>query len=81
MGREDSQVKINGYRVEVNEIKNIMLEFASIDFAEIDVEDQDIIAYIKESKNIEYDELYDFLGERLSTYMLPKRIYVVKKLL
>lgn len=80
MGREDSQVKINGYRVEVNEIKNIMLEFASIDFAEIDVEDQDIIAYIKESKNIEYDELYDFLGERLSTYMLPKRIYVVKKI-
>ena len=38
MGREDSQVKINGYRVEINEIKNVMLEFSSIDFVEIDVE-------------------------------------------
>ena len=80
MGREDSQVKINGYRVEINEIKNVMLEFSSIDFVEIDVEGQDIIAFIKETKNIQYDELFDFLGERLAKYMLPKRIYVVKKI-
>lgn len=77
IGRRDSQIKINGYRIEIEEIKNVLLSNPKITLAEVNVENSTIVTYIKLDSPIEYDELYSFLYKRIPEYMIPKKIFVI----
>ena len=79
LGRKDSQVKISGYRIDLNEISNCLLEHPLIENAiVIDIHNQhnktNLCAYFisKNDSNVDESELKKFLSNRLPDYMVPK---------
>ena len=76
LGRFDTQVKINGYRIELSEIEYVLQGYSTITEAVVAVRDdlvpntQSIVAYVRPKKQIETD-LRKYLSTRLPSYMLP----------
>ncbi len=78
LGRTDNQVKINGYRVELGEIENIIKQFHGIRAAVVDClkinEKQQLIAGVVFEETVpEVDEsaLRQYLEQKLPSYMIP----------
>ncbi len=84
IGREDFQVKINGFRVELNEIKYALLEIEGIEDVHImsrsDNEKTDVIAYYAADQMMDASYLRSVLSERLPHYMIPAFLVHVKKI-
>ncbi len=87
-GRKDSQVKINGYRVELGEIENILLSFPGIRQAAVLIQQQknknDLVAYVvleiqgrTEKASIEQN-IREYLTEYLPEYMLPRAFLIIE---
>ncbi len=78
VGRSDSQVKIQGYRVELGEIENHVLAMPGIDEAIViqKINKQGIPGlYLFITPEINEDKaVMGFLKERIPEYMLPKQI-------
>jgi D-alanine--poly(phosphoribitol) ligase subunit 1 len=79
VGRTDSQVKIQGYRVELGEIENHSLAFEEVDEAVVVQKSNkqgvnNIYLFVKPAIE-DKRRLMDFLRMRLPEYMLPKSIY------
>jgi acyl-coenzyme A synthetase/AMP-(fatty) acid ligase len=82
VGRGDNMVKRNGFRIELPEIKNALLEFRKISNCEVIVLDNpkiEIIAFVESSEKISELELRTFLLAKLPSYMLPDGITVLEK--
>ncbi|MGV3610692.1 MAG: amino acid adenylation domain-containing protein [Fluviicola sp.] len=80
LGRKDQQIKINGYRVELMEIKNRLLQQedvfdAFIDF-EKDASREIIVAYVKSTETTE-EALFSELRSFLPDYLMPHKIVVL----
>lgn len=79
-GRLDSQVKINGYRVELAEIENAIHDTCACSNKVI-VESKNganqLIAFIESDKEI---NLHELLGKRIPLYMIPSKFIFVKYL-
>lgn len=84
MGRKDYQVKINGHRVELEEIINVLNDVKSISEAYVLAKDNKtgskyLVAYVvsKEEKEVAIlkKELMAVLHEKLPEYMVP-RLYI-----
>ncbi|MFT4059050.1 MAG: amino acid adenylation domain-containing protein [Legionella sp.] len=78
-GRVDDQVKLRGFRIELNEIENVMMQFAGIKQAVASVqtlEQPTLVAYVvlEEAKVFNVNELKTFLRANLPDYMLPALI-------
>lgn len=79
LGRLDDCLKINGYRVHLGEIELALKSHSKIQDAVILVSqknEQDIInAFFstKDSQACSESELKEFLGKKLTTYMMPKK--------
>ncbi len=76
IGRLDDQVKIKGYRIEINEIEKILLQHENIKealvIARTDEEtNKYLCGYIVAKKELKQEELRSFLIEKLPTYMIP----------
>lgn len=77
LGRMDDQVKINGYRIELKEIAEILSEHPSVhDAIVISMEtlgEKKLVAYFvqKSGSLIDITELREFLGKKLPPYMIP----------
>ncbi|MCX6578639.1 MAG: amino acid adenylation domain-containing protein [Candidatus Aminicenantes bacterium] len=77
LGRIDQQVKIRGFRVELGEIENRLLkhkdikESVVIAKAESGTEKVHIGAYIVSDREIETQELREYLAGQLPGYMIP----------
>ena len=84
IGRRDNQVKINGFRIELDEIKNIILQINDI---------KDSFVYVKETGNkkiinafytasidINEDDIKSYLKDKLPRYMVPKYITQIEKI-
>ena len=84
INRIDSQVKINGYRVELKEIDIKLTSSQAIKEAFSMVrninDEKCICSYIVCNEQLDLDELYAFLKESLPKYMLPKHIITLDKL-
>lgn len=86
IGRSDNQIKIRGFRLELNEIeKNLALYPGTLDCAVIvkgsDAINKQIIAYVVfKDETATVEDLYDFLSERLPDFMIPSGIVVLKEL-
>jgi len=78
-GRVDDQVKISGYRIELNEIAGVLGRYAAIRESVIVARDNEqgqkqLVAYIVPKSTCPgLGELRDFLSKELPEYMLPGR--------
>lgn len=83
LGREDFQVKISGFRVELEEIEAALLKYPHVKAVAVDAkgrskENKRLIAYVvlEESSEFAPDKLEIFLADSLPGYMIPQE-YVV----
>lgn len=80
-GRLDRQVKVNGYRIELKEIENVILEHSAIAQCAVTTFGQNghtqLAAYIKSTNAIEEDAIQQTLRMRLPHYMLPQHIVML----
>lgn len=78
-GREDNQVKIHGFRVELDEIKNKILDLKEIEQCYIFVDNttnvKNLIAFCKCKDNLINGAIIkERLKEKIPHYMIPKKI-------
>ncbi len=78
LGRNDSQVKLRGFRIEIGEIESALAQHESVQGCAVVVREdmareQRLVAYVvaREGQTIETAELRHYLGERLPVYMIP----------
>lgn len=77
--RIDSQVKIRGNRVELDEIKNAINNISGIDDCAVLYKDN-IYAYIITNKKIKAEDIKQILRKILPNYMIPSEIHFLKSL-
>ena len=85
LGRKDLQVKVNGVRVELGEIEDLLRSHEAIkDVVVIDREnpggDKYLCAYVVLKKQFEISALRDFLAASLPVYMLPSAFVALEQL-
>jgi len=78
IGRNDFQVKINGFRIEMNEIESVLSGYMDIRHAAVKVEEHNkvkyLIAYYEASSECDKDILMRYIKEYLPDYMVPSDI-------
>jgi aspartate racemase len=84
LGRQDRQIKIRGYRVELGEIEAVLESHAAVEEAAVAVTDDvagdaNPTAYVAPGHVAEND-LRQFLKARLPGYMIPARFTILEKL-
>jgi len=88
LGRKDSQIKLNGIRVELNGVNSVIQRYPNISVAATTIKKNEIgnafIAayYSKKDENefLSKDDLKSFLATVLPTYMLPTSFIELKSL-
>ncbi|GAA4032091.1 non-ribosomal peptide synthetase [Arthrobacter methylotrophus] len=78
-GRTDTQVKVRGYRVELSEIENVLLQMPGMGVAVVKTWEPEpgmteLVAYYtmyEGAARVEGIEIRTWLGERLPAYMVP----------
>lgn len=83
INRKDNQVQIKGFRVELGEIENILLDVKGIDQAAVKYweKNRQLVAYIVTGFDFtSKDEINRFLQEKLPYYMIPNKMYILKQL-
>lgn len=76
IGRKDKQVKLHGFRIELKEIEEVLLENKEIKDATVTIkkvsENKDmLIAYITSNENVNLEKIYAHLRDKLPYYMVP----------
>ena len=84
-GRDDSQIKLNGYRIELQEIENVIEQYDYInDCVIVAIKDNNKVKYIKGyitiNRKINIEDLYKELEKKLPSYMLPKYIEILDEM-
>ena len=73
--RKDSQLKINGHRVEIAEVEAGLMECQGVQRCAVDVEDSDegsfLVALIESRQRLDIDRIRDALRLALPAYMIP----------
>lgn len=84
LGRSDFQVKINGFRIELEEIDKIFMQIRGIQDSITIISEKDnkkhIISYYSLNYNISEDIIYEYLKTKLPNYMMPSRIIKLDKM-
>ncbi|MBE6519057.1 MAG: amino acid adenylation domain-containing protein [Thermoplasmata archaeon] len=76
IGRNDGQVKVRGFRIELTEVEKVIREFPGIKDATVAAFDAPsggkfIAAYVVSDSKIDVNELNSFIAERKPPYMVP----------
>lgn len=86
-GRSDSQIKLRGYRIELDEIQLNILKHASVKQAAVKLIKRDnnanyICAYIEAwpIPKVDEEEIKKFLSNTLPQYMVPDRIVFLERM-
>lgn len=85
LGRLDDQVKIRGFRIELGEIKNALSQHDQIQEALViayeDLSEKRLVAYFvsRTDEALSHQELREFLGQQLPSYMIPSAFVVLEK--
>ncbi|WGH77080.1 amino acid adenylation domain-containing protein [Tenacibaculum tangerinum] len=82
IGRKDSQIKIRGYRVELEEIEHTLIEHENISEAalivkENELKNKELIAFVVLNKKMKSHEIKRHLKNKLAFYMIPNHIIEV----
>lgn len=78
-GRVDEQVKISGYRIELEEIENNIAHYSDVTNVAVifDKNKELIVAYIVSKSEIIVDDLKKYLTEVIPQYMIPTKYFKV----
>ena len=83
-GRNDNQVKLRGFRIELDEIENVMQEFDGISQSKVVVRNngtEDYLAgFFTASDKIDTDALTAYLKSKLTYYMVPSALMQLDKM-
>ena len=85
LGRKDFQIKIRGYRVELDDIVSNILTYPNIAKAVV-INKQDssgkdyLCAYIVSTSRIEFNSLQKYLSEKLPNYMVPSHFMQIDEI-
>jgi len=75
MGRNDSQVKVRGFRIEPGEIESCMLMYPDLKETVVKLSDdgdnKELVAYFSTEKQIDISKLKEYLTACLPAYMIP----------
>lgn len=76
LGRKDEQVSLRGYRIEVEEIEQALLQSGTIEQAVVllqqsNEEDKRLVAYLVGQEKLQVSAVRNYLGQKLPDYMLP----------
>ncbi|AJY76271.1 non-ribosomal peptide synthetase [Paenibacillus beijingensis] len=85
LGRNDLQVKVRGYRIEVGEIEKVLAEYNRIQEVVVTVNENDngerfLCCYYVSAKKVEKEKLKQYLRKRLPHYMLPSYFIQIEKI-
>lgn len=82
-GRKDFQIKLNGYRIELEEVEKAIRSYADVIECLVNVQENEgvdyLVAYIVSDKNIDKNKLKEKLGEMLPEYMIPRYYMQIEK--
>ncbi|KAJ1972652.1 hypothetical protein H4R34_005338, partial [Dimargaris verticillata] len=73
LGRKDFQVKLRGFRIELDEVVNILSKYNGVQHACAVVQDSQIIGYVS-PKNVNPQAIISFAKALLPRYMVPAAI-------
>jgi acyl-coenzyme A synthetase/AMP-(fatty) acid ligase len=77
VGRKDKMIKRNGFRIEPQEIVQVLLKFRGVQNCEVMTVKKDnfqIVAFVQSAENLSELELKTFCLHNLPAYMLPDRV-------
>ena len=86
IGRNDTQIKHMGYRIELNELEIILNKFSLVkETCVFYMKDKNktygkIVSVISSNTKIKKDVLYSFIKKHLPKYFLPQEVFFVKDL-
>ncbi|KNY28148.1 non-ribosomal peptide synthetase [Pseudobacteroides cellulosolvens] len=85
LGRKDNQVKIQGYRIEIDEIQNRLIKHPSVKNSIVTVftdkkNEKHLCAYVVSDREIQNHEFRSFLSKDLPLYMIPTYFIKVDKI-
>lgn len=80
IGREDDQLSVRGFRIESDEILNIMKSFEEISDIYLDVDNDTLTAYYTTSDNLDINEVKEALKIQLPYYMIPTLFIELEKI-
>lgn len=77
-GRVDRQVKLRGFRIELEEVENALRQMSGVDDCAVLLRDDAgpdpaLVAYVASTANLTSAELATYLTDRLPGYMVPSR--------
>ena len=80
-GRKDFQVKINGHRIEIEDIESNLISINGIEKAIVvyDSQTKQLKAYVKARVKISEIKIMEFLRNKIPAYMIPKKYYFVNE--
>jgi acyl carrier protein len=82
-GRRDQQVKIRGFRIELGEIQSHLHQYGGIRQVEVIAkewaEEKVLVAYYTAEREMNTQELENYLSEKLPAYMIPSYFIYVKE--
>jgi len=83
-GRNDTQIKIKGYRVDTTEIEKVIKKLKYVDYTYCYLNNKNktdyLVLIIVTKKNINKKKIYEHIQKFLPVYMLPKEILILKKI-
>ena len=79
-GRKDNQVKLNGHRIELSEIDNVIESYKNITRSFSFVKDKRIVTFFVANEKIDLTDLKSFLYNLLPNYMIPYKLLQISKI-
>ncbi len=81
-GRVDDQIKLRGFRIELNEIETVMMRFSGVTQAAVVLQTLDqpaLVAYLTIDKNqhFDLDQFKAYLRNNLPDYMIPSAVEIL----
>jgi amino acid adenylation domain-containing protein len=82
MGRADSQIKLNGFRIEPGEVEAALNQHAAVSQSVVVANEKSLVAYLVTSNGHRPapDDLHSFLRSKLPSYMVPAQFVFLDSL-
>ncbi len=80
IGRSDRQIKIRGYRVELQEIEHYIRKLSQITSVAVISGENNIVAFYCSQSDLLANDIRKYLQEKLPDYMIPKYLVKIDKL-
>ncbi|KAI8893721.1 hypothetical protein BC833DRAFT_272727, partial [Globomyces pollinis-pini] len=76
-GRQDDMIKVKGYRIELEEVANVIGRYSTVSSSTVMVNDGILVAYVT-PESIDIEQLMEYASDYLPFYMLPSRIIPIQ---